>query len=607
MSDKKWTLFLEIMAGNRSLQDAVRSSQSSVSKFKAQAKRDIDSVGRAWNSAMGKAAAIGVGLGVGKLMIDSAKLERSLTRTALSSGRTKEEAKGMKEEIESLGIKTGQSSESLEQAFKTMVSLTGSWDVAKQSLAAVNTAMAVTDVSAEGLGQSLAIASEAFHIDLNKPQAASDLLNKMAAMGKGAGGLSNVAKMFSEISLRASMAGMGADSALQFIGMIGNVTKNPAQMDAVAESTLRMFTNIRALGRMRGVKIFDDSGKQRDPLLILKEVGDVYKKLGDKDQARLLNKLFNGDARAMMGLQAVFNSGALDKLAELKKNMDSSTGGLEKKGSEGLNNMVDQAARLKNLLEKAADSFVNPINKAIADVIQYGMDKQGLNGKQIAELGTAGILTAWLGGRMLKGAAGSMINKLLGSKVGLAGGVAEGALMSKMGVTPVYVVNFSEMGGMAGLSSAMGIPDKNLAAMMPSAVSMLPWMTIAAVALPSVAMIASAYFANQKSMEKRQAEKDYKEKGELKNAETGEVYYRGSKVDPYNLKFEDDKKVDEVLSGPAKPKRTAEGIPIFNIPATINHIYIDGKMVNNVRTVTTGRGRFHTNAVLDGASPGGDE
>jgi hypothetical protein len=448
MSDKKWTLLFEILAGNQGLVRAVGSSQSTIKRFVRQAQADFQSIGRAWSGTMGKVAGIGLGFGAGKILIDSAKLDHSLNQIAISAGKTRNEARAMKEELEGLGIKTGLKPEDLEQSFRSLVALTGSWDAAKNSISAVNTAVAVTGASTEELGQSLSVVADAFDLDLTKPKVAADLLGKMAAMGKGAGGLSHVAEMMNQISQNARQTGMGADSTLKFAGMIGQATKNPAQMSALAENVLRVFTNLRTIQHMRGVDIFDKvTHQRRDPLLILQEMQKQYEKLDDKGQNRFLMRLTGGDVRGARNLATLFSSGAVNSLDKLGVSLKDASNDFEKKLSEGLNDAQSQAKRLQNLLEHAADSFAEPVNKAVANLIQYAMDKQGLSGGQIAGLGTAAILSMWVGGRVAGRAGNALMSRFLGSKVGLAGGVAEGALLKQAGVTPVYVVNFSEMGG----------------------------------------------------------------------------------------------------------------------------------------------------------------
>jgi hypothetical protein len=201
---------------------------------------------------------------------------------------------------------------------------------------------------------------------------------------------------------------------------------------------------------MKGVKLFDDQGNRRSPLLVLQDIQKQYEKLDAKAQSKFLMKLLNGgDPRAMRSLAFLFESGAVNSLDKLKSTLDSSGGRIEEKLPEAINNAADQAARLKNLLGRAADSFANPINKAVADLVQYGMDKKGLSGGQIVGLGVAGGLSAWLVKRIASRNVSALLNSIgfKGSVGGLGtlGGIAEGkALQAATGVMPVFVTNWGD-------------------------------------------------------------------------------------------------------------------------------------------------------------------
>ena len=445
MSDDKLTLALRLIANNSVFKSVLGGSQQDVNRFVVKSREQFASLGRAWNSVAGKMAAVGLGFGAFEIVKGSALLERQLNRIALSAGKTKVEAKGLREHLEGLGIKTGQDVGQLANGFEKLFSLTGNWDIAKKSIEAVNTAVTVTGANTDILAESLSVAQTSFGKDLSKKGAPSEVLNKLGAIAPGAGGLSNVAGIFNEIAPMAALAGMDFNSAIAFIGEISEVTKNPGQMGEMANQTLRMFSGLKGLTNKKGSLgqlIFDPkTGEKQNPLVVLSKIKTLYDSLSEKKKVDLMMAL-GADPKSMKSVQLFLESTALNKGSEFKRKIDSSGNALETKLPAAIDNAADQAARLKNLLTEAGEGLAAPINKALANAIQFAMDKGKLSGLDIAGLGVTAAGTAWLGSNLLKGT----IGKFLGGKTSLAGGVAEGGALRQVGVTSVYVVNYGEIG-----------------------------------------------------------------------------------------------------------------------------------------------------------------
>jgi Phage-related minor tail protein len=505
MSDDKLTLALRLIAENSVFKAVIGNSQTTVNRFVTSSKAQIESLSRALHSTLGKVGIAGLGAGAFALARGAAMLDQHLTRIGLSAGKSKVEIKDLREQIQGLSVKTGQDVGQLADGFNKLFSLTGDWDIAKKSIESVNTAVKVTGANTDLLAESLSIAQTSFGKDLSKPGASSEILNKLGAIAPGAGGLQNVAGIFNSIAPMAALSGMNFDSAVKLIGMISQVTKNPEQMGELANQSLRLFTNIRAITNKKGTLgkvVFDESGNRRDPLEILKGIKTLYDSLSAKKQVGLLTALTGGaDPRSTRIIQMLMKSDALDKGADIQKKLDASTGNFERKLPQSIDNAVDQSERLKNLLAEAGEGLARPIDRALAKSIQFAMDKGKLSGLDIAGLGTAAGLTAWLGGSMFKGALG----KFLGGKASLAGGVMEGAALSRVGVTSVYVVNFGEM------SNAMNNPvtgkfQEFLPAEIQAAVGGISAATIASIAGVVVisvgALAASIWAATQEKYRK---------------------------------------------------------------------------------------------------------
>jgi hypothetical protein len=454
MSDDKLTLALKLIAENGVFKAVLGNSESAVNRFVNGTKAQIESLRGFMHSAMGKIAGVGLGFGAFEIAKGAAAIDAHLTRISLSAGKSKADVKELREQLQGLGAKTGQNVGELANGFERLFNLAGDWDIARAAIQSVNTAVKVTTANTDTLSEALSIAQTSFGMDLSKKGAPSEILNKMQSIAPGAGGLQNVASIFNSIAPMAALSGMNFDSSIKLIGMISNVTKNPEQMGELASQSLRLFTNLRAITNKKGTLgkvVFDENGERRDPIEVLKGIKTLYDSLSSKKQIGMLTALTGGaDPRSTRIIQMLLKSNALNKGDAFQKKLDSSTNGLENKLPEALNNANDQAARLKNVLTDAGEDFARPIDRAVANTIKFGMDKANLSGRDVAALGVAAAGTAWLGSNMIKGT----IGKFLGGKASLAGGIAEGAMVSRVGVTSVYVVNFGEMGSALGNSPA---------------------------------------------------------------------------------------------------------------------------------------------------------
>jgi hypothetical protein len=444
LNDKKYTVATRIIADSTSFKSGVRESQSSLRRFVASSKKDIDSLKRSLTSTAGKLASIGLGIGAFKIARETALLDKQMGRIAISARKSAQEAGRLRDEIESLELRTGKDAGLLATAFEEIFALTGSWETARQAISAVNTTISTTTASSTQLAEALATAQTNFGLDMSGKGAAQAFFNKLAGVGAGAGGMGNVATILKNIAPLAQLANMNLDDTIKLISSMSEVTKNPEQIGFYTEQILKTFTNIKAITNKKGgfgKLIFGEKAEQRAPLEVLQGMKELYDGLSGADRIGFLNKITGGsDLRGIKSIQMLLESNALKNI----KNIDSIN--LEKNLPAALNNAVDQASRLKAALEDTAEAFAKPIDRAIANAIKWALDEKELSGGEIIAGGAAAALTAWLGGRYLKGATG----KLLAGKGGVAMGVAEGLALSKAGVMPVYVVNFSEMPG-AGL------------------------------------------------------------------------------------------------------------------------------------------------------------
>lgn len=311
---------------------------------------------------------------------------------------------------------------------------------------AVNKAMAVTGATADQLTAGLTVASTAFRFDLSQPGKALSLLDKMTVAGRqGNAELENLSMIFARVGVNAARAGMGFDQTLGFLEGLSLLERQPERLSTLADSTLRLFTNIQYLQRAQkvtGVKFFDQSGARRDPLDVLTDIKAKYDKLQTAQKKEMfMGTAFKGaDIDTMKGLQALMTGDLLAKVRAMNNEIANAGGTIKKDMKGAMDNAIDQTARLKNRLREAADAFTQPLNKGIGAISKklVGSKEEGgldLSGKELAAAGAAALGLGYVGYRV----GGPALKKLLGRLGSTGAGIAAG-------VTPVFVTNMPGSG-----------------------------------------------------------------------------------------------------------------------------------------------------------------
>lgn len=419
--------------------------------FVAGAKRELASLKSAFGSVQGQIAGLGVSIGATALIMQSAKMDKGLTRIKQTANLTAAETKKLRSELFAMAKESGQNVDDLQGGFSTLAAGGLEFKAALPTIQAINKNMAVTGSTAETLSGALLSAQEHFGFDLSKPEVAMALLDKMTVAGRaGVIEIEDLSGAFASSAANAKLAGLNIDQTLALFEGLGTATTKD-RLGTLVDSTLRIFTNKTyrdAAQKATGVSFFDGQN-QRDPLAVLSDMkGKLDAIKGDKSKLEWLGKAFGKtDMDTQKGLLSAFKDGKLDKILEISRETARSAGTTAKDFPEAIAGAADQAGRLKSTLREAADGFARPINDAIAGVTKKLLDKKedggmGLSGNQLAAGGALGLLGLYVGGRL--GA------KALGKISGLAGGVGAGkALEAAAGVMPVYVVNMPG-GGMGG-------------------------------------------------------------------------------------------------------------------------------------------------------------
>lgn len=470
MSNRDLSLALRLYTDSARFVSGLTQAEGKVRSFGQSARREFDALKGAMGSLQGRLAQLGVSVGAITLAAQSARMDKSLTQIGQTAAGSKAEVEGLRRELFRMGGETGQSVDDLQVGFNNAVQSGLKFREALPVIDATNKAMAVTGASADRLTAGLTVAGQAFTFDLAKPGLALSLLDKMTVAGRqGNAELQNLSDIFARVGVNASSAGMGFDQTLAFIETLSLVERQPERLATLADSTLRLFTNLKYMkeaAKATGVKFFDAKGERRDGVEVLKDIKAKYDKLKtDKDRAIWLQKAFGeADMDTIKGLKTLLGGDSLAKVGEFTKAIRNAGGTLSRDLPDAISNAVDQTGRLKTVLRNAADDFARPINDALQNVIKWGLDKKengglGLDGKDMIVGGGALALGTLAAARY----GGKGISALIGRLGGTAAGVAQGkALEAAAGVTPVFVVNWpgsfggGDIPGLPGAAPAAG-------------------------------------------------------------------------------------------------------------------------------------------------------
>lgn len=448
MSDMKvWVKFLADASG---LRREMRLSQQQSRTLVQSMKRDFNSLKGTLNSIKGTLAGIGIAIGVMSQLMASARLDKSLMRIGQTAGATRQQMQEMRSEFFAMSRQTGQSVENLQEGFNSLIQAGLDVREARATILGINTAMAVTGAQADVLAGALTTAQAAFGFDLAKSGMALQLLDKMTVAGRmGNAELEDLSMIFGRLGVNAASAGMSFDKTLAFVEALSLLEKNPERLATLADSTLRVFTNMRYMmsaQKATGIRFFDADGQRRDALAVLNDIRAQYAKLKtDQERSVFIQKAFGkADLDTIKGLRALMQGDALEKMAAFTGQIGSAAGTLDKDLNDAIDNAVDQTARLKTTLREAADGFARPINNALSQAIKFGLAKKEeggleLSGKDIifggGALAAGTLLTAFLGNK----AAQSIARRAGGTALGIAEGKA---VEAATGVTPVFVTNW---------------------------------------------------------------------------------------------------------------------------------------------------------------------
>lgn len=439
----------------RATQDGERATRS----FVAFAQREYTKLRQFVTSTQGQLAGLGASVGFVQMQRNAAQLEKTLTQVRLTAGMAATEQTEAYGRMFDMIKRNGGVMEETVGGFNSLIQAGLSYKEAIAATEGINMARAVTGANDAVLANALTVGAANFGFDLAKAGVATEMLDKMTVSGRlGNAELENLSNILPRVASGAQRAGMDFDKTLAFLQALSMVEKQPERLATLADSTLRLFTNMRYAKdaeKALGVRMFDQGGNRRDPVAVLEDIRAKYLKLTtDAQRFKFMGIAFGQtDLDTQRGLSALLSGDMLAKVREFEGATRGAGGTLQKDIDAATSNAADQASRLKNTLREAAEGFAKPLNDAFARGTRFLLDSKGqgglgLSGTQIAGGAAVGAAGLYAMTRVLP----PLMRSIAGRFGGVGAGVATGkALEAAAGVTPVYVTNWSEMGGSGGV------------------------------------------------------------------------------------------------------------------------------------------------------------
>lgn len=456
-------LYLELMGKSGNLRSELNSSRGAVTRFTSGVKKEFAALRNLAGSVSGQLAALGVGFSAVRIAGDSARLDKGLTRIKQTAGESAREVAILRKELFTMSRQTGKPIEDLQAGFDNLVQSGLNWKSALESIKAVNIGSGVTGAQPGTLSGGLTVGATAFNFDLSKPGLALELLDKMTVAGrKGNAELESLSDIFARVGVNAASAGMNFDQTLAFIEGLSLIERNPERLATLADSTLRLFTNLKYMKdaqKATGVRFFDSKGERRESMDVIADIKKRYDTLKtDQQRAMFIQKAFGqADLDTQKGLKTFLQGDALAKVLLFTQEIGGAAGTLKRDLGDATGNLVDQVSMLKNDLREAADNFVKPMNETLSSWIKWARESKekggaGLDGEAMVKYGLGGMVGLGLLGRYGGKAIGGAASRLFSTGAGVGAGKV---LEYGAGVTPVFVVNMPGAGLLAGAGAGV--------------------------------------------------------------------------------------------------------------------------------------------------------
>jgi hypothetical protein len=464
------TVALRLLLEGRQFASGLRGGTRELGNFSQQGRRHLSALNDSARGVRDTLAKLGLGVGAVALARQSGTLDKYLARIGQTADASKDQVEGLRKTVFALGRETGRAVEGIAGGFDTLIQKGLDYRSSLAALPAIVRASAVTGADEGVLAEALFVGGATFGLDLEKPGQAVRLLDEMYVAAKsGSAELEQLATIFGVSGDKAKSAGLDFRQTLSLIEEL-SLTVPKERLGNVFDSTLRLFTNgqyLKGAQKATGVPFFDKAtGARRDPATVLADLARKYQALkNDKGRADFMSAVLGKtDIDTQTGIGKLVSEGALDKFNGILERTQDAAGIIDRNLRGASDNVIDQSARMATAMREAGEAFARPVNRAIADLIEFQLDDKEKGGLGLGAFGavaaTGGLL---LGAGIAGKAAGGLLKNIpiIGGAAAdaatTAAGLAQGQMLKQAGLaTPVFVTNFpASLGESGGAASAI--------------------------------------------------------------------------------------------------------------------------------------------------------
>lgn len=431
---------------------------------------EFDRIKGVAGSVNGRLAGLGVGIAVGQQFGSSAALDSQMIRTAQTAGMTAGERDAWRNQGFQIAKAYGIDPDAVYAGGDALLAGGLSVKGTFASADAIGQASAVTKADSGVLAGALLTGAKSFDVDLEKGDAALEMLQQMTVAGRlGAAELENLSDIFPKIGSNAKAAGMTFAQSLAFVETLSAFERQPERLGTLAESTLRMFNTAQyreQVTKATGVQFFNKDKSTRDPQAVLTDIKNKYDKLkNDKERADFMGTVFKGmDQDLVRGMRFLLPGDSLGTMASHTDTIHNGGAVFQRDLKANTESASGTAGRMRATLREAMDRMAQPINKALAETGTYLLDDLNLSGGQLLAGGAGVLAGGYYGGRGAKKLGGMVGSKLFGGAETMRNIAVGRVLEEATGVQSVFVTNWPAGSALPSVDIATGSKAKGVTA-----------------------------------------------------------------------------------------------------------------------------------------------
>ncbi|MBO0962025.1 phage tail tape measure protein [Neobacillus sp. MM2021_6] len=367
-------IVVKIGADISNLTSNLRTATAQVANFVREQERGFKALGDLGKIVTGFGVATAGGLGMA--VKTAANFEFAMSRVAALSGATDKELKQLTATAEKLGRET---SFTASQAAEGMQYLAMAGYKTNDVISAMPGLLAMAAAGQTELGETADIASNilsGFGLKASETARVADILTKTFTSSNT--DLRMLGYTMKYVGPVAKASGQSLEMMAASAGILGNAG---IQADSAGTALRMMLIRLAKPPRMAkdalkqlGITISDSQGNMKDLSVIIGELSEATKDMGEADRLAAIAKISGTEASAAMLALMDAGQGTIEKFT---KELENSGGTAEKIAAKQLENLKGQLIILSSAIESAAISFGNallPALKKITSGIQSFMN-----------------------------------------------------------------------------------------------------------------------------------------------------------------------------------------------------------------------------------------